>query len=83
MTVKLEKIVASSDHRMLRYMAGVRWQDGLSSEVARRPYGIENIRWQIRKNRLRWYGHVVIAGEDSFLKNGFQFSPYIFVQAQQ
>ena len=39
MTGKLKEIVASSNHRMLRYIARVRWQDGLPIEEVRRGLG--------------------------------------------
>ena len=36
LTGKLEEIVTSSDHRMLRYRAAFRWQNGLLNEELRR-----------------------------------------------
>ena len=58
MTATVLAILTSCDRRMLRYMAGVAWQDRLSSgEVASRC-GVDLVEDVLRRRRLRWYGHV-------------------------
>ena len=58
MTERVLAILISCDRRMLRYMAGVSWQDQISSlEVADR-YGVDLLEHVLRKRRLRWCGHV-------------------------
>ena len=46
------------DHRMLRYMAGVRWQDGRSSSEVAKMCEVEDLSVKLRQRRLRWFGHV-------------------------
>ena len=45
MTKKDEDILRKCDRRMLRYMARVKWQDGVSSEEVARRCGLE-ISWR-------------------------------------
>ena len=51
-------IWTSCDRRMLRYMAGVTWQDRLSSEEVASRCGVDQVEDMLRRRRLRWYGHV-------------------------
>ncbi len=44
------------DVRMLRYVMGIRWQDGFSNEEVVRRSGLEDLEVLLRKNRLRWFG---------------------------
>ena len=58
MTKKIEDILKHCDRKMMRYMAGVRWTDRISSvEVAWRC-GLTDIQGKIRQRRLQWFGHV-------------------------
>ena len=43
MTKKNEDIVRKCDRRMMRYMAGVKWQDGVSSEELAKRCGLGDI----------------------------------------
>ena len=55
---RLLGVLRTCDRRMLRYMAGVGWQDGVTSgEVAERC-GIKELELKLRQGRLRWFGHV-------------------------
>ena len=58
MTAKMEDIMKSCDRRMLRYMAGVRWQDRVSSEEMAKRCGLKEIQDKMRQRRLQWFGHV-------------------------
>ena len=55
---RLTDILRSCDRRMLRYMAGVRWQDGRSGSEVAEMCGVEELAGELRKRRLRWYGHL-------------------------
>ena len=66
-TYRLEGRLASCDHRMLRYMSRVRWQDRITSEEVRRRCEVENLENRLRKMRLRWFGHVKRRDENSIL----------------
>ena len=59
----LTEVLRSCDRRMLRYMAGVRWQDGRSSSEVAGMCGVEDLSAKLRQRRLRWFGHVERAGE--------------------
>jgi len=58
LTEKLEDILKSCDSRMLRYMAGMRWQDRISCEEVAKRCGLKMIQNKLRKRRLQWFGHV-------------------------
>ena len=55
---RLTDALRSCDRRMLRYMAGVKWQDGRSSREVAEMCGVEELPNELRKRRLRWYGHL-------------------------
>ncbi len=42
-TKNIEKKISSSDQRMLRHMAHVRWEDRVTSEEVRRRFGVDVI----------------------------------------
>ena len=56
------------DRRMLRYMAGVKWQDGVSSKEVAKRCGLGDIQERIRRERLQWFGHVRKKGEEGALR---------------
>ncbi len=58
MTKQLEALLIRCDVRMLRYLMGIRWQDGISNEEVVRWSGLEGLEELLRKTRLRWFGHV-------------------------
>ena len=64
LTQKDEDIMRKCDRRMLRYMTGVKWQDGISSEEVAERCGVEDIQERIRQGRLQWFGHVRREGEN-------------------
>ena len=55
------------DRRMLRYMTGVKWQDGVSSEEVAMRCGLRDIQERIRQGRLQWFGHVNKEAEEGIL----------------
>ena len=66
---RLEGLLASCDHRMLRYMSRKRWQDmyRITNEEVRRRCGVENLEHRLRKTRLRWFGHVNVGMRIAYL----------------
>jgi len=58
MSRKMEGILIGCDRRMLRYMAGVKWQDMITSEKVAQLCGVKEIAEKLRHRRLQWYGHV-------------------------
>lgn len=53
-----ERLLESAEMRMIRWMRGVRRADRLANEVLRREMDLENIVSVIRRQRLRWFGHI-------------------------
>ena len=51
-------MMMSCDRRFLRYIAGVRLSDRILSEEIGRWGGLEQLDIEIRRRRLRWFGHV-------------------------
>ena len=64
---RLEGLLASCDHRMLRYVSRVRWQGRITNEEVRRRCGVESLENRLRKIRLRWFGHVKCRDEKSII----------------
>ena len=54
-------VVHRCDRRMLRYMAGVRWQDRRSSSEVAEMCGVEDLSVRLKQRRLRWFGDVKYA----------------------
>ncbi len=50
-TKQLEALLILCDVRMLRYVMGIRWQDGLSNEDVMRRSGLEGLEVLLRRNR--------------------------------
>ena len=63
-----EYIMRKYDRRMLRYMTGVKWQDGVSSEEVAKRCGLGGIQERIRQGRLQWFGHVRREGDVGVLR---------------
>ena len=51
-------ILQRCEYKMLRYMAGVKWQDGKSSIEVKDMCGVEDLSVKLKQRRLRWIGHV-------------------------
>ncbi len=60
---RLMDLLRSCDHRILRYMAGVRWQDRRSSKEVAEMCEVEDLSVKLTKRRLRWFGHIGRARE--------------------
>ena len=58
LTENVKNILIRGDRRMLRYMAGVTWRDGLSSAEVATRCGLKKIDVLFYKARLRWFGHI-------------------------
>ena len=69
MNTYIRNLFESTEMRMLRWMMGVTMKDKMRSEDIRRHAGVENIHHVIRRNRLRWYGHVQRKDENDWVKS--------------
>ena len=68
MTTKLENVLKTCDYRMMRYMAGVKWQDRISNEEVVERCGIKDMQHSLRHRRLQWFGHVKRRKESEVLR---------------
>ena len=68
LTKQLEMLIRSCDCRMLRSMARIRWEDMLSNEEVEQRCEVENVLKKLRRQRLRWYGHVRRREDSHILK---------------
>ncbi|KIH64119.1 hypothetical protein ANCDUO_05575 [Ancylostoma duodenale] len=57
--------------KMLRWMGGVIRLDRICNQDIRQRFDIAPITEKLREARLRWYGHVLRADNDSIRKIGF------------
>ncbi|KIH51948.1 hypothetical protein ANCDUO_17957 [Ancylostoma duodenale] len=54
--------------KMLRWMGGVTRLDRICNQDIRQRFGVAPITEKLREARLRWYGHVLRADNDSICK---------------
>ena len=54
----IKNLFESTEIRMLRWIMGVSLKDKMRSEVMKKHAGVEDIHRVMRRNRLRWYGHL-------------------------
>ena len=52
---------------MIQWMCGMKLEDRKSSEELRTKYGLLNVCNVMRSMRIRWFGHVERAPEDSWI----------------
>ena len=71
-TKVIQKKISSSDQRMLRHMAHVRWEDRVTNVEVRRRCGVRDIIEVLRRSRLRWFGHVSRREEDHVLRRAME-----------
>ena len=65
-TKAIEKKICSCDHWMMRHMALVRWEDRVTTKAVRRC-AVKDIMDVLKRNKLRWYGHVRRRDNDHIL----------------
>ena len=64
LTDRVRNILITCDRKMLRYMAGISWEDRVRSDEVARRCGLVEIDRIISAKRLRWFGHVARRMED-------------------
>ncbi|KIH47305.1 hypothetical protein ANCDUO_22637 [Ancylostoma duodenale] len=57
--------------KMLRWIAGITRLDHICNEDIRQRFGVASVAEKPCANRLRWFGHVSCADNDSFCKISF------------
>ncbi|VDO87027.1 unnamed protein product [Heligmosomoides polygyrus] len=56
--------------KMLRWTAGITRLDSVRNDAIRQRFGVAPIAEKLREARLRWYGHVLPANEDTLREIG-------------
>ena len=73
LTDRLTAVLTTCDRKMLRYMTGVRWDDGVTSREVAERCGLSELEDKLRRSRLRWFGHVVRSDDQGILRRAEQF----------
>ena len=60
--------ISVAEMRMLRWMCGKTRRDRIRNETIREMVGVAPIEEKLRKNRLRWFGHVYRRPADAVVK---------------
>ena len=58
MTVVNSKKLEAAHHKWLRRILGITWKQKVTNEEVRKRTGMGNLLSILRRNRLRWLGHV-------------------------
>ncbi|VDL70796.1 unnamed protein product [Nippostrongylus brasiliensis] len=72
-TKEVERRFSAMGMKMLRWMAGVTRLDHITIADTRERFGGVPIAEKLRETRLRWYGHVLRASDDTVCKIGLAF----------
>jgi len=62
-----------AEMRMVRLMSGVKLQDRIPSKGLRERLGLDDIISLLQQNRLQWYGHVLRAEDNDWVKKCMEF----------
>jgi len=65
---KEERLLETTEMKMLRRIKGVTLRDKERSKDIRRELRIDSITWKIRQIRMRWFGHVTRMEDDNQVK---------------
>ncbi|VDP17072.1 unnamed protein product [Heligmosomoides polygyrus] len=69
-TKEIESRLSVMETKMLRWTAGVTRLDRVRNDTIQQRFGVVPIDDKLREARLRWYGHVLRANDDSVCKIG-------------
>ncbi|PIO69918.1 hypothetical protein TELCIR_08246 [Teladorsagia circumcincta] len=73
-TKEVEARFSVMETKMLRWTAGVTRLDHIRNGTIRKRFGVAPIADKMREARLRWYGHVLRANDDTVCKIGLDFN---------
>jgi len=62
-----------AEMRMVRWMCGVKLQDGVPSKGLCERVGLDDIILVLQQNRLRWYGHVLQKEDNDRVKKCMEY----------
>jgi len=65
---KEERLLETTEMRMLRRIRGVSLRDRMRSEDIRRELGVRSITSRLREARLRWFGHVKRMDDNNWVR---------------
>ena len=73
MTAEQSGRLERTEMRMVRWMCGVSLRDRVPSAELRERMGIESVSDAVKRNRLRWLGHVLQKDDDDWVKKIMSF----------
>ena len=73
MTAEQSGRLEHTEMRVVRWMCGVSPRDGVLSAEPRERMGIESVSDDVKRNRLRWLGHVLRKDDDDWVKKIMSF----------
>ena len=59
---------------MLRYMTKIKWEDRITNEELWRMCEVEDLKSVVRRNRLRWFGHVHRREDHHIIKRAMNYA---------
>jgi len=68
-----EVALQRAEMRMVRWMCGMKLQDGITSKGLRERLGLDHIISVLQRNRLQWYGHVLRKKENDWVKKCMEY----------
>ena len=75
MTVVNSKKLEAAHHKWLRRILGITWKQKVTNEEVRKRTGMGSLLNMLRRNRLRWLGHVHRMNNNRLPKQALQWSP--------
>ena len=75
MTVANKKKLEAAHHKWMRRILGITWKQMVTNEEVRRRTGMGNLEETLRKNRLRWFGHVCRLDDSRLAKQVLKWVP--------
>ena len=73
-TRDIERLLKSCENRMLRYMTKIKWEDRITNEELWRMCEVEDLKSVVRRNRLRWFGHVQRREDHHIIKRAMNYA---------
>ena len=75
MTVANKKKLEAAHYKWLRRILGITWKQMVTNEEVKRRTGMHNLEEILRRNRLRWFGHVCRLDDSRPAKQVLQWVP--------
>ena len=75
MTVANNKKLEAAHHKWMRGITGITWEQRITNEEVRKRTGMGKMEQILRRNRLRWLGHVSRMGNNRLPPQAMKWMP--------